>query len=307
MNTIFDAHTTRHPSLPIPPSSANPTKPPLSISDTPSKTESPGRRGDVSVTSLAFLPPGREHLLLTGSESNASVKLWDLRTTHNHRRNRATPLSTTRQPESHSKYRHFGLTSMTLSGDAGRLYTLCRDNTVYAYSTSHLILGHAPELSARRTSKPRRSGGPERQGLGPLYGFRHPKFHATTFYVKSAIRPASNGQKELLAVGSSDGTPVLFPTDERYMQRPRPSRKFGAAPSFGRPGSRPGLPRTESLSRLPGRLDDTIPIYQHGTALVRGMSSFFADSWGLDSCALSFPHFQDFVNLFKLFRSIRIL
>lgn len=263
VNTIFEAHAGRQPAS-INAAASSRLAPSF---DAPSKTESPGRRGDVSITALSFLHPGREHLLLTASEANASVKLWDLRTTHNHRRSRATPLSSTRQPDSHNKHRHFGLTSLSLSGDGGRLYALCRDNTVYAYSTSHLILGHAPELS-NSSSKPRRSGGPEKEGLGPIYGFRHPKFHATTFYVKSALRPAKDDKSEMLAVGSSDGCAVIFPTDERYMQRSNHERMPSSDSTF--PRSRPPLARTDSGTGLSTRLEDTIPIYQHGSALIRG-------------------------------------
>ena len=265
VNTIFEAHATRQP---VAANSAINGKSAPSF-DAPSKTESPGRKGDVSITSICFLQPGREHLLLTASEANASVKLWDLRTTHNHRRSRATPLSSTRQPESHNRHRHFGLTSLSLSGNGARLYTLCRDNTIYAYSTSHLILGPAPELS-KSLSRPRRSGGPEKEGLGPIYGFRHPKFHATTFYVKSALRPAKDDKSELLAVGSSDGCAVVFPTDERYMERLNHQRTQSLDSPFQK--SRPSLMRADSGIGLSTRLEDTIPIYQHGSALIRGHS-----------------------------------
>lgn len=271
INSIQDAHA------PAPRQFAeNITKPPLRptlVRDCPSRTEPQSRRGDVSVTALAFLPPGREHLLLTGSEANASVKIWDLRTTHSHRRFRATPLSSTRQPESHNSHRHFGLTSMALSGDGVRLYTVCRDNTVYAYSTSHLILGHAPELSLA-APRPRRPGGVEKEGLGPMYGFRHPQFHATTFYVKSALRAAAGDKSELLAVGSSDGCAVLFPTDERYLGKGRMASAFQ---SRLRSLDRPTLGRTDSGTSLFTRLNDTIPIYQHGTPLVRGHSREVTD------------------------------
>ncbi|KAL9125989.1 MAG: hypothetical protein Q9217_004884 [Psora testacea] len=268
VNTIFEAHTSRQPAPSVAvPISANKMPPSF---DTPSKSESPGRRGDVSITALSFLNPGREHLLITASEANASVKLWDLRTTHNHRRARATPLSSTRQPESHTKHRHFGVTSLSLSSGGARLYTLCRDNTIYAYSTSHLILGHAPELSSNSTSKPRRTGGPEKEGLGPTHGFRHPSFHATTFYVKSALRETKDDQTELLAVGSSDGTPVLFPTDECYMQRLSQRKTHDDDSPFPRPRSRLALTRTDSGTGLSGRPEDAVPIYQQGSALVRG-------------------------------------
>lgn len=265
VNTILEAHASRQP---MSAHTAINGKPAPSF-DAPSKTESPGRKGDVSITSVCFLQPGREHLLLTASEANASVKLWDLRTTHNHRRSRATPLSSTRQPESHNRYRHFGLTSMSLSGDGARLYTLCRDNTIYTYSTSHLILGHAPELS-KSFAKPRRSGGPEKEGLGPIYGFRHPKFHATSFYVKSALRLAKDDKSELLAVGSSDGCAVVFSTDERHMERSNHQRMQSLDSPL--PKIRPSLMRADSGTGIPTRLEDTIPIYQHGSALIRGHS-----------------------------------
>jgi len=269
VNSIVAAHATREAVL----SAANALSSSGSVAtDAPSKSESPGRRGDVSVTALAFLPPGREHLLLTASEANASVKLWDLRTTHCHRRGRAKPISSTRQPQSHDRHRQFGLTSLSLSGDGARLYTLCRDSSIYAYSTSHLILGHAPELLSV-ASRPRRSGGPEKEGLGPMYGFRHPRFHATTFYVKSSLRPAFDDKSELLSVGSSDGNAVLFATDERYMKRQSATSDEHCMDLSSFPRSkRPSLSRTSSGVGLSTRLEDAIPIYQHGTALVRGHS-----------------------------------
>ena len=257
IDSIYSAHAGQTKVSP----SLIPSVKPISAGDTPSKTEAPSRRGDISVTALSFLYPSQEHLLLTASEANASVKLWDLRTTHNHRRGRATPLSTTRQPESHDKHRHFGLTSLALGGDGARLYTLCRDNTIYTYSTSHLVLGYDPELSLSN-SRARRSGGPEKEGLGPMYGFRHPQFHATTFYVKSALRHTSDDRSELLAVGSSDGCAVVFPTDERYLQRQRHRNTPESA--------RLQNSRTSSAVGFSARLNDSIPIYQNGSAFVRG-------------------------------------
>ncbi|KAL8934718.1 MAG: hypothetical protein Q9216_005768 [Gyalolechia sp. 2 TL-2023] len=257
--------------------------------DMPSRTEGYTRHGDISVTAISFLSPRHEHLLITASEGDATVKLWDLRTTHSHRRSTdAVPLSSTRQPDSHAKYRYFGVTSLALNGDSSRLYTLCRDNTIYAYSTSHLILGHAPELACTSSSsansstrKSRFARTVEKPGLGPIYGFRHPLFHATTFYVKLAVRPVQGSQTELLAAGSSDGCAVIWPTDERYMRRynnsaasttDARSRTYVhaedpyASPSPSTPSARPSLQRTKSRARL----HDTIPIYDHGTALVRG-------------------------------------
>ena len=265
INTIANAHASRQCSY----SACNKQH---SSGENLAKMESPGRRGDVSVTCLSFLQQGREHLLITGSAADASVKLWDLRTTHSHRRPRPTPLSSTRQPESHINHRHYGLNSISLSGDGGRFYTLCRDNTVYAYSTSHLILGHAPEL-ASCAPKPRRYGGIEKEGLGPIYGFRHPQFCATSFYVKCALRPARGNRSEMLAVASSDACIIVFPTDEQYLRLSlaREDSSFSEEPSLqslSRDVSQ-GLSNSTVVSR---RLNDTIKIYQHGTPLVRGHS-----------------------------------
>ncbi|KAL8637816.1 MAG: hypothetical protein Q9228_004958 [Teloschistes exilis] len=283
IDAIISAHSARI----LPPSnSALKSADHLTTSDVPSRGEKPSRHGDVSVTALNFLPAGREHLLLTACEADSTVKLWDLRTTYQNRRStQPVPLSSTRQPESHTTHRHFGINSMALSGDSARLYTLCRDNSIYAYSTSHLILGSAPELCSTASDlarKPRFGRTTEKEGLGPIYGLRHSLFHATTFYVKLSIRPAQDDRSELLAAGSTDGCAVIWPTDERYLRHidrtrrsnPDPMTKDGyATPPYSALAttSRPTLPRMDS--GINARLKDTIPIYTHGTPLVRGHSS----------------------------------
>ncbi|ELR10623.1 hypothetical protein GMDG_04892 [Pseudogymnoascus destructans 20631-21] len=254
INSIYQAHA---PSRSLPP---------LTSTDGPTRGEIPGRAGDVSVTALTFLPAGHEHLLLTASESNATVKLWDIRSLQRPRRP-PTAISSTALPRSHSQWRHFGVSSLNISGDGSRLYSLCKDNTVYAYSMAHLILGRAPDLASR--NPPRRHAlAREQEGLGPLYGFRHKKLHVTSFYVKSALREAREGKKEMLAVGSSDGCTILFPTDERY------HRRGGAAPSSAAVDTesddgQPQLPLLRTQSEAP-RVADDIPIYTNGTPLVRG-------------------------------------
>ncbi|KAK4103904.1 WD40 repeat-like protein [Parathielavia hyrcaniae] len=301
VNSIFDAHAR----------AIRQTKgqPAASTSgDVARLGEVPGRFGEVSVTALEFLPPGREHLLLTACEADASIKLWDIRAVHTSRHQKAsTPISFTVPPPGHAAFRPFGICSMALGGDGARLYALCKDNTVYAYSTAHLVLGHAPELNPARpgTEPPRvrrhhpHGAAAHQGGLGPLYGFRHPLFHATSFYVKAAVRPAAGGRSELLAVGSSDGAAVLFPTDERYLRDAwlssdhpeqqhesyyvgRPTDNTAPLP---RPGLRsaggapPSLTRSNSMSSLfGGRQGAAVaaadgartPVARRGTPLVRG-------------------------------------
>ncbi|KAI1076067.1 WD40-repeat-containing domain protein [Whalleya microplaca] len=271
--------------------------PSLGPGDTPSRAELPSRIGGVSVTALQFLPAGQEHLLLTACEADASIKLWDIRAIHTSRQKVPSPVSATAPPASHSHWRPFGISSLALGTDAARLYALCKDNTVYAYSTAHLVLGHAPELSTRAPDPPRRRHNAVPQpGLGPLYGFRHPAFHATSFYIKCAVRPARDGRGELLAVGSNDSCAVLFPTQERYFRddltgamgnlslenstiatgdAAASSSSSSSNPHPARPSSARGtLARANSSSSGGGavstRTTDDIPIVRHGTPLVRG-------------------------------------
>lgn len=273
LNTIHGAHTYNTPQKP-----AN------------EKVDSPSfGRSDITVTSLAFLPTGQENLFVTASEASASVRLWDLRTAHNNRRGRPVlPLSTTREPDSHVKYRRFGLTSMAFGSDGSRLYSLCRDGTVYAYSTSHLVLGHAPELSLNN-SRPRRSGGSDKEGLGPLYGFRHPRLQVSSFYVKLAMRKATDDRAEMLAVGSSDHSPIVFPTDERFLQSAVKDFSEEELPSrTSLFTTRSGLKRTNSGVGLSGRLEDTIPVYQSGSPLIEGHNKEVTGvSWTVDGELIS--------------------
>ncbi|KAL7625796.1 hypothetical protein AAE478_005019 [Parahypoxylon ruwenzoriense] len=259
--------------------------------DTPFHRESPGRVGDVSVTALQFLPAGQEHLLLTACEADASLKLWDIRSIHSSRQKVPSPLSATTAPSSHLHWRPFGISSLAINTDGSRLYALCKDNTVYAYSTAHLILGHAPELDTRNGKPRRRHNAVAHQGLGPMYGFRHASFHATSFYVKCAVRPARDGKSELLAVGSSDNCAVLFPTKEQYFrddlsgsmslmslenstiatsQQQSSNSSFTSTSSVGSGGVRRPLFRTNSSTNFPARLNDDIPIVRNGTPLIRG-------------------------------------
>ncbi|PTB69601.1 WD40 repeat-like protein [Trichoderma citrinoviride] len=223
-----------------------------------------GNTSSASVTAIHWMPPGREHLLLSASEANASIKLWDTRYIKPRRQAEETPLAVTQEPRGHT-WRSYGITSLALSSDAARLYAVCKDSTVYAYSTSHLMLGHAPELENGATK--RRPNGAH--GLGPMYGFKHDLFRAQSFYVKCDIRPSVNGSSELLAVGSTDGCALLFPTDERYIRSAWAKRSHLTAPepSFATPSQSISTPSAFGSSATP-----LIPISRLGTPLIRGHS-----------------------------------
>ncbi|KAI4655208.1 uncharacterized protein J4E79_008273 [Alternaria viburni] len=277
VRTLASAHA----DITLPTSTSSATR---SLSN--SKTENISRRNDISVTALSFMPAGREHLLLTASDASTCVKLWDIRGRYS-LRGPAIPIATTRHPESHNRHRHFAINSLTLSGDASRLYALSKDNTVYAYSTSHLILGVAPELSTTSSSKQKYCGVGQ-EGLGPIYGFRHQNFHAGSFYVKASLRKACEDRTEMLAVGSTDGCPVLFPTDENFLKREtRHDDDADDLPDItgiAAKSARPTLSRTSTNSRCP----DTIPIYEHGTALIRGHDAEVTSvSWARNGSLIS--------------------
>lgn len=203
-----------------------------------------------SVTSLQWLHPGQSHLLLSASEADSTIKLWDTRYIGYTRDSRPRPLSSTAQPADHIR-RPYGITSMALNTDASRLYAVCKNGAVYAYSTSHLILGHGPELATHEPPRPR--NGRDAAGLGPLYGFRHDRLKVNTFFIKCAVLPSSVTGTEILAVGSSDSCPVLFPTDENAIRA-----NWALSGSQDEPSSQSDAPQT--------------PTVRNGAALVEGTS-----------------------------------
>jgi len=178
-------------------------------------------RSNVSITSLTFLEQGRDHLFLTAADQTSHLSLWDIRVNYNSRRGCSVPLSLIAGIDSHQGKgnRRYGINSLSLSTDGARLYSVCRDNTVYVYATNHLILGHAPELTSQGPSRRQKSS---EIGLGPLYGLRHPMFITSTFYIRSSLRKATTHHEELLAIGSSSPAngPVVFNTNEKLFRKP---------------------------------------------------------------------------------------
>ena len=239
-----------------------PTKP----GNPPRRPQAAAARGDVSITALSFISASRPNFLVSGSEASAVIKLWDLRMNHTQRSKRAMPLSVTEQPETHVRHRQFGLTSIALSEDASRTFALCRDNTTYVYSTSHLFLGSCPAWD-QTAVKPRR--GPSKTGMGPLYGFRHPEFRASSFYVKLALRNSSAGKGELLAVGSNQSCAVVFPTDERLLVDAQDSGKSEANHGKEQEPMQTARHTETSGSQYPHGTGG-LPIYQCGHSLEGG-------------------------------------
>ena len=244
--------------------------------DPPSRRSlgTPSRKEPASITAMAFLDPRYPHLLITGSEANACVKIWDIRGRENNRRANAVSVSTTLEPEAHVQTRPWGMVSMVVSPDRMRVYTLTRDSTIYVYNTSQLILGKALEFRRQKPDEKYRRPAEALDGLGPMYGFRHPKLFVSSFYTQLAIRPAGHNQSELLAVGSHEKCAVVFPTDERHMRNQY-------LKDWKPPGKREVLayieehykrPPPEFFQRpKPGKgASDTCKIWEHGAALTRG-------------------------------------
>ncbi|KAI9893546.1 MAG: hypothetical protein M1814_006342 [Vezdaea aestivalis] len=204
-----------------------------------------------TLTAMAFLPPGRDHLLITACGLNTQLRLWDTRTVYTNRQSGSLPVSTTEPAKFRPSHRSFGTNAIVVNAAGTRLFSLCRDNTVYAYSAQHLITGHAPDLAAN-SDQPRSFHRGSQKGLGPLYGLQHPKLHTGSYFVNMALRPSADGQSELLATGSSEGTPIVFPVDERYTYRSH------------------STPNTDV--RTPSSKSNDVPVYKVGTALVRGHS-----------------------------------
>lgn len=257
VNEIYDAHTS------------------LDRLKRPKGRRHPGAlpsRYDYAITTCTFIGASRPHLLATASENDAIIKLWDARVSYADHAGRPTPVSATLEPDSHHNHRQFGVTSMAMNTSGSRLYAACRDHTVYAYSTAHLVLGGSLDMSASST-KPSKFSRTPKQGLGPLYGFRHPSLSIASFYDKLAVRPSSSTNSEsladtteMIAVGSGQECAVIFPTNERYLNKSAMRSPIVSEPPTGSrtstrrpPGQRSYHDATESL-----------PIYHNGTALVNG-------------------------------------
>jgi WD40 repeat protein len=198
-------------------------KPVNSIIDAHTATSRRGKFSEVSVTAAIWLPTGND-TIVSACEANASIKFWDLRSTSSSRRTRAKQsprcLAQSSLPQHHtlSSQRPYGINSLTLSLDGARLYALCRDSIIYTYATSHIE-------------------------YGPIHAYHHPRLLASTFFVKTAL----SRDGKILAAGSSDGTPILFPTDESYLNKHQyPERASQKVP----PPPPPSLTRESSSSQL---------------------------------------------------------
>lgn len=197
------------------------------------------KRVDVSVTAVVWI---EEFKIASASELNAEIKVWDIRAVQS-KRKAAQAVECSALPPNHTLpgHRAFGLNSLTMSPDGARLYTLCRDSVVYVYDTQHI-------------------------SNGPIHAYTHPRLHASTFYVKSAI--SRDGR--LFSTGSSDGCPIVFPTDEKYLDKML-------------------YPRIHPEDSRASQISKAVPV-GYGAALVRGYEKEVTDvTWtnGGDMVAIS--------------------
>jgi WD40 repeat protein len=94
----------------------------------------------------------------------------------------------------------------------------------------------------------------------------------------------------MLAVGSTDGCPVLFPTDETFLKRETRIEEDDAddLPDITSIAANPSRPSILSRSSSNTRCPDTIPIYEHGTALIRGHDAEVTSvSWARNGSLIS--------------------
>lgn len=128
-----------------------------------------------SVTSIAWLRHGYQ-ALASSCHGNSCIKLWDTRSFSS-----LKPKAIDESPLNTSS-RDFGINSLVTSSDGKYLYSLCRDNKIYAYS-------------------------PAQVSEGPVHTYSDPRLMTRTFFVKIS---ASRGC-QYIAAGSSENAPVLFP------------------------------------------------------------------------------------------------
>ncbi|KAK6363218.1 hypothetical protein TWF730_000661 [Orbilia blumenaviensis] len=169
------------------------------------------RVGDkgISVTSAVW-STRNPYQIATASHNDAVIKVWDIRKSHFMKKSaNSRPLVEYEAPKPRfhdfKPHRDYGITSLTFAPDGSRLYALCKDGNLYAYSTSHM-------------------------DHGPIHFYANSKLKTNSFYVKSSI----SRDGAILATGSTDGTVVLFPTDEKYLS---PAEDDGLPVSHGAPAS----------------------------------------------------------------------
>ncbi|KAK6516729.1 hypothetical protein TWF506_006621 [Arthrobotrys conoides] len=163
----------------------------------------------ISVTSAVW-STRNPYQIATASHNDAVIKVWDIRKSHFMKKSpNSQPLVEYEAPKPQfhdfKPHRDYGITSLTFGPDGSRLYALCKDGNLYAYSTSHL-------------------------DRGPIHFYSNSKLKTNSFYVKSSI----SRDGAIIATGSTDGTLVLFPTDEKYLS---PAEDDGLPVPHGAPAS----------------------------------------------------------------------
>lgn len=198
----------------------------------------PTRQKEISVTALSFLSGSYSHYFVTGCESSAELRIWDIRSRfYFSQGEEPIPVSVTPIPEMEEGPTHRGICSIVTDTNCTKLYAMCLNSTVYTYATTHLTTGNTAELEWR----PRWTT----TALGPMYAFRNPMFNTNQFYGKAALRPARNGCEEMLAVASSRECAVLFPTSDHDLH-----------------------PKYLVEKQVGTEWKKSLPVYDNGTALV---------------------------------------
>lgn len=183
------------------------------ISNDPATSTTTRPIAPASLTSLSFFPH-QPHLFVTSTADSPRLRIWDMRSRFSVAN--PIPVSVTSLPASdgvpivpHGPSPKHGITHTTFDEDGNTLFAVAKNSSVAAYQASHLVLGQA--LLGNCKERPRQG----RRGAPPIWECRHEDLVVGSFYVRASMRPARGDRSPLLAVGSSTGSPVVFPMDRR--------------------------------------------------------------------------------------------
>lgn len=132
-----------------------------------------GQTPATSVTSIALLPGFR---IASASDVSSQINTWDVRNIV--KKSRAMDSSVVPV-----QARNYGVTSLVVSHDSSRVYSVSRDSRIYAYATSQM-------------------------SSAPVYTYSDPSLKVKSFYTKASL-----SRDGYLACGNSDGSPVIIDTN----------------------------------------------------------------------------------------------
>ena len=225
----------------------------------------------LAVSDLCFLPnAGMEHYLLSSSSRAGPLRLWDIRTATSNSSIHSQPMSTVGidGPAESSLGQSTGLTSICVDDDGSRVFGVGRDSRVHVWSISHLAFGQTVatlgnrELAVPSYRGPMTRSSDEQIGAAPIYQIQMPNRSVRSGHIRCSYRPPANGKPAMLAVGSSNGSPYVIPTEDTVLRHASRTPSFCDDPAETRSGVANGRSRNHSA----GRQLKGLPIENPGVA-----------------------------------------